>query len=231
MLTCPVCGHSNDDLSVVCVSCKAYLQAKVDTLDLFHTIWGLMEAPAATMRKIVIARQKNYVIFLSCLFGIALAYCLIWYRGLGTLIGFGPALALGVVAGPLLGLVAVVLIGLFLMLVSRILGGHATLRETVSVVAYALVPVVLSLVMVFPVEIAVFGQYLFDPNPPPLVMNPPAYIGLLSLDAIAVAWSWGLLLVGTRVAQRLSRVRAFLSAVAFPILAAAAAALGMRLVP
>jgi hypothetical protein len=62
-------------------------------------------------------------------------------------------------------------------------------------------------------------------------MNPPAYIGLLSLDAIAVVWSWGLLLVGTRVAQRLSRVRAFLSAVAFPILAAAAAALGMRLVP
>ena len=230
MLNCPVCGHANDDLALICVSCKGYLQAKVDTLDLFHTIWGLVEAPAATMRRIVIARHKNYVVLLSCLFGIALTLGTMWYLSLGRLLGgLGPTLGVGILAGPVAGLLAVMLIGVVVRLVSRLFGGHATMRETVPMVAYAMVPIVLSLVLVFPVEIAVFGQYLFDNNPPPLVINPPAFIGLVALDVLAVLWAWGLLITGTRVAQRLTRPRAVLSTLAVPVLAAIVAE-GIRLV-
>ncbi len=230
MLICPVCGHQNDDLAVVCVSCKGYLQAKVDTLDLFHTVWGLLEAPGATMRRIVIARHKNYVVLLSCLFGMALAFCAMWYLSLGRVLGgLGPTLAIGILAGPVIGLIAVVVIGNVIRLASRLFGGHATMRETLPMVAYAMVPIVISLVVVFPLEIAVFGQYLFDNNPPPLVINPPAFIGLVALDVLAVIWAWALLITGTRVAQRLTRPRAVLSTLALPILAAIVVA-GVRLV-
>ncbi|HEX9005876.1 MAG TPA: Yip1 family protein [Bacteroidota bacterium] len=193
-------------------------------------MWGLFEAPAATMRRIVIARHKNYVILLSCLFGIALVLGIIWALSLGRQFGgLGPTLAVGVLAGPVAGLLAVVLIGLVVRQVSRLLGGHATMRETLSMVAYAMVPIVISLVLILPIEIAVFGQYLFDNNPPPLVINPPAFIGLVALDVLAVLWAWVLLITGTRVAQRLTRPRAVLSTLAVPALVAIVAE-GLRLV-
>ncbi len=230
MLTCPVCGHANDDLAVVCVSCKGYLQAKVDTLDLFSTIWGLLEAPGKTMHRIVIARHKNYAVMLSSLFGMALVFAVMRYLSLGRVLGgLGGSLAAGVVAGPVAGLLTVVLIALVIRLVSRLLGGHATLREAMPMVAFAMVPLVISLVVVFPIEIAVFGQYLFDNNPPPLVINPPAFVGLAALDVLAALWAWVLLIAGTRVALRLTPTRAVLSTLAVPAIVALVAE-GVRLV-
>ena len=230
MLICPVCGHQNDDLAVVCVSCKGYLQAKVDTLDLFRTVWGLLEAPARTMHRIIIARHKNYTLLLSFLFGIALAFGSMWYLSFGRVLGgLGPTLLAGILAGPVIGVLAVFIIGFVVRLASRLFGGHATMRETLPMVAYAMVPIVISLVVIFPIEIALFGQYLFDNNPPPLVINPPAFVGLVALDALAALWAWALLITGTRIAQRLTRPRAMLSTLAVPALVVVVA-VGIRLV-
>ncbi len=71
MIPCTVCGEANDDLATVCTKCHSYLQAKVDTIDLFPTIWGLIERPGPTMKKIVLARHKNYVFVLLMLLGVA----------------------------------------------------------------------------------------------------------------------------------------------------------------
>jgi hypothetical protein len=51
-------------------------------------------------------------------------------------------------------------------------------------------------VLLFPLEIGIFGVYFFDNNPPPIVINPPAYIGLIGLDTLAGVWSVLLVVVG-----------------------------------
>jgi hypothetical protein len=220
MLLCPVCGKENDDLAVICVSCKGYLQAKVDTLDLFHTSWAVLESPQATMHRIAIARHKNYTLTLSFLFGIAFAITILWFGNYGRpLGGLGPVMLVAIVSGPVLGVISVLLMSIVLRITSGILGGHSSLRETLAVVAYATVPIVWSLVLVFPIEIAVFGGYFFDSNPSPLVINPVAYLGLLALDSSAVLWSWILLVHGVRVAHRLTFPRAVFSALSIPIIA------------
>ncbi len=225
MLLCPVCGKENDDLAVVCVSCKGYLQTKVDTLDLFHTTWGLLEAPRSTMHRIAIARHKNYTLFLTALFGIAFAITVLWLGNYGRLLGgLGEVMLVALVGGPVLGIVSVMMMSLVLRATSGILGGHSSMRETLAVVAYATVPIVWSLVFVFPVELAVFGIYFFDSNPPPLVINPVAYLLLLALDTIATVWSWILLVYGVRVAHRLTVPRALFSALSVPVIAALLAA-------
>ena len=221
MLVCPVCGVENDDLAVVCVSCKSYVQAKIDTLDLFHTSWSLLEAPRATMHKIAIAKHKNYTVFLTMFFGIAFAVTILWYGSYGRLLGgLGGVLGVSLVAGPVLGALSVFVISIVLRVTSRVFGGRSSMRQTLAVVAYATIPIVWSLVLVFPVEIALFGEYFFESNPPPIVINPAAYIGLLVIDSIAVLWSWILLVIGVRVAHRLSTFRALCSALSIPVLAA-----------
>jgi len=228
MIACTVCGTPNDEFAVVCVSCKSFLQTKVDNLNLFETLWALMESPRAAFRRIALARNKNYVIVLSSLLGIAGVYAVIWLRALGPRF---PNLAFlvgaGILAGPPLGIVLVLLLSVLVHRLGRLLGGRGTYRNVRAVVAYAAVPVVYSLVIVFPVEIALFGTYFFSNNPPPLVINPAAYVVLLGMDGAALLWSLALLVEATVVVNGFGRGKALIVASAV-ICLTSLAAFGLR---
>ncbi|MBP1655504.1 MAG: hypothetical protein H6Q31_105 [Bacteroidetes bacterium] len=219
MKRCPTCGTENDEFAVVCVSCKGFIQSKVDTLDLFHTIWGLFESPAETFRRIGLARVKNYVILLTIGFGIALAYMLFWNANFGVAApNLTTIIGLGLLVGPVLGLLVVGTLALLVTLVAPKLGGSLKFRNGFAVLAYAAVPVVMTLVVVFPIELGVFGIYLFDNNPPPIVLNPVAFIVLTGIDGVAACWSLVLSGIGIRVVAGLSP----LWSVAFVVVCAAA---------
>jgi hypothetical protein len=221
MVKCPVCGSENDSFASVCTSCKAFVQAKVDTLDLFRTIWGLLESPGATFRRIALAREKNYVFALSGLFGISLVYAIMWYQNFGAKIPeLVMLLGVGIPVGLLLGILLVLLFAWILTVLGRFAGGKASFRNMRAVTAYASVPVLASLVCIFPLEVAIFGKYFFDNNPPPLVMNPIVYITLLGFDALAALWSFVLLLIGTGVAAGIGRVRSVVVCLVVPALLA-----------
>ena len=224
MIRCSVCGTDNDDLAVLCSKCKSYLQTKVDTLDLFGTIWMLMESPRRAMKRILLARYKNYVYFLSALFGISLVYTVMWYRNLGKVYDdLFVLLVGGLIAGPVVGILCVLLCSIVLSIFTRLLKGKATVRNTFAVVAYSTVPIVLSLVFIFPVEVAVFGQSFFDNNPSPLVLKPVEYIILIGLDFVATVWSWILLVEGIVVANSFTRAKSAMAGVLLLVLAAISA--------
>jgi len=198
---------------------------KVDTLDLFGTIWTLMEAPRRAMKRIVLARYKNYVYFLSSLFGISLVYTVMWYRNLGKVFDDLFILLIGgLIVGPVVGILFVLLCSIVLSAFARLLGGKATRRNTFAVVAYSTVPIVFSLGFILPVEIAVFGLSFFDNNPSPLVLKPVEYVILIGLDIMATVWSWLLLVEGIVVANGFTRVKSALAGVVLLVLAGLSAA-------
>ena len=210
MITCSVCGRENDDLAVTCTACKSFVQAKVDALDLFGTIWGVIESPRSTFRRIVLSRHKNYVFLLSSLLGIWLVFIFFWYKNLGG--AFSNLLTLigtGLIFGPPLGAIFTATFGLIAHRLGRAVGGKTRLWNTFAVVSYGAVPIIFSLVLVFPIKIAIFGIYLFGNNPPPIVLQPLMYIVLVGLDVLAVLWSWLLVVEGTVVSNSLSRGKAF----------------------
>jgi hypothetical protein len=182
---------------------------KVDNLNLFETLWSLMEDPRPAFRRIALARHKNYVILLSCLLGMAIVYLVVWLKTLGARF---PDIALlvgaGFVVGPFAGVLFTFLFSFLVHRVGRLLGGTGSYRNVRAAVVYAMVPIVYSLVLVFPIEIALFGPYFFSDNPPPLVINPVAYIVLLGFDAAAMLWSLALLIEGTVVVHGFSRGKA-----------------------
>lgn len=230
MIACPVCGQQNDDLAILCTSCRGYLQSKVDNLNLFETIWRLMEGPKGAFKRIVLSTHKNYVYLLSCLLGISMTFGYFWLRNAGS--EFGNVLAL-VAAGGLIGVGVGILFSVVLSFVLvrfiRLLGGKATVRNTMAVIAYSSVPIALSLVFVFPLEIAIFGTDFFGTNPPPIVINPAVYIALLAFDAAAVIWALVLLYHGVAVLTGFRRVKSIvvtLTAAAVP----GALSLGLRLI-
>lgn len=208
MITCTVCGAQNDALAVICRSCKSFLQTKVDNLNLFETLWGLMETPGATFRRIALARHKNYTVLLCSLFGCALFFGAVWYRSMGGSFANLAMLVLsGAVAGPPLGTAFVVVVALLIRAAGKMLGGKGTFKNVFAATAYAASPVVYSLVLVFPIEIAIFGNYFFGNNPPPSVINPALYYVLIGLDGVAVLWSLVLLAAGVAVALGIPRAK------------------------
>jgi hypothetical protein len=225
MIRCSVCGTDNDDLAVLCSKCKSYLQTKVDTLDLFGTIWLLIEAPRRAMKRIVLARYKNYVYFLSMLFGISLLYTAMWYRNIGKVFNDLFILLIGgFLAGPVVGVLYLLLCSVVLAGFTRLLGGKANVRNTFAVVAYSTVPIAFSLVFVLPVEVAIFGLSFFDNNPSPLVLKPVEYVVLIGLDVAVTIWSWILLVEGIVVANGFTRLRSAIAGALVLILAGLSAA-------
>lgn len=220
MITCTVCGTENDNLATICSSCKSFLQTRVDNLDLFRTISALIESPRAAFKRIAISQHKNYMLLLSCLFGMSMVYAVIWYKNLGG--AFSNILTLvgaGLIVGPFAGILAVLIFGFVSVQIAGAMGGSATLKNMIAVAAYASVPIALSLVFVFPIEIAIFGSYFFGNNPPPIVIKPTVYVVLLALDILTTLWSAILLVIGTMVASGLSLVRSMLVVLSNGVLA------------
>lgn len=198
MISCTVCGESNEDLAITCTRCHSFLQAKVDTIDLFSTIWGLIESPGRTLRKIVLAKHKNYVIVLLMLLGIAMTLALLSYWELGRKYPYGTLIGIGVVAGPPLGILFGLLATTLAKFVAGILGGKGSRRNLRAVLAFGAAPVIFVLVILYPLWFGIFGKYLFDHNPPPWVYEPTIYYILLTFSFGGALWS--VLLYGMGVA-------------------------------
>jgi len=199
---------------IVCMRCGSFLQARVPTLDLFDTIWQLIESPRKAMRRIALAVHKNYVIFLSSFYGIGLAFFLLWVLNLGE--AFSNLLYLiftAILIGPALGIIHVFLTSLVGVLIGRLMRTRMQFSNVLGVAAYATIPVNLSVVFVLPIELMTFGLFMFAQNPSPFVIKPIPYIIFMVLDGLAILWSLSLFVIGVRTISNLRLLGAALCVV------------------
>lgn len=231
MITCIVCGRENDDLSTVCADCKSFLQSRVDALNLFSTMWGLIESPSATFKRIILARHKNYVVVLGMLFGVALVLDVSWYLKLGSrFAGLGGILGISLVAGPLLGVLSLWAGAFLLRMLTKPLGGIATMRNMLAALSYATMPMVLALVFLVPIELAIFGRDFFGVNPPPSIVKPTEYFTILVLKGIVFSYWFVLTVWGVMAANAFGKEKAIpVTLLVFGV--GAMLAIGMNSVP
>jgi len=198
--SCPVCQEQNKWYATRCSHCGSYLQNKVDTLNLFETLWELVESPLRALSRIILAEHKNYTLLLSGVFGIAFVYAYSWFHHVGARIeSLLVVLLVGLLAGPVAGIGLMGILSALLTVILRKLGSPMSFRNVHAVTSYASAPVVFSLFLVFPLELMTFGGFLFTSNPSLGTLNPASYVLFLLLDGSAVLWSVVLLSVGVHV--------------------------------
>ncbi|MBE0645195.1 MAG: hypothetical protein IH600_14020 [Bacteroidetes bacterium] len=198
---CPSCGVDNFTLQLRCSDCGAYVRDRVPALDLFSTLWGMLEQPTATALRIGRSEQKNYTHLLFALCGPLFFAAMLFVARVGdTTMPFGYLL-LGVVAvGPVLGLLLLAAASLLQRLLFRLFFGVILrYRETAAWVAWSLTPMMWASVIVFPIQLSVFGLILFSTNPAPWQLLPLPFWMLGILSMISVIWSLLLLPLGFRV--------------------------------
>ena len=101
-----------------------------------------------------------------------------------------------------MGLAGVPLSALATVTVARLLGAKTAVRAVAAVIVYAGIPVLSILIAVFPIKLAIFGVYLFDHNPSPVVIAPGLFWVLTGLEGLGALWSLGLLALGLRGSHR-----------------------------
>ncbi len=127
------------------------------------------------------------------------------------------------IGGVAYGFLAYWIGGLALVVASRVLGGRARARQVRHVLAYALAPLAASLVLVWPVRIALYGGDLFRRGG----MDEGGADRLFDAAMVgAAAWTVGLVAVGLRAVNGWDWLRA---AVATAATVAAGVALAERL--
>ena len=200
MLKCPVCQGENEWFLTSCRHCGSFLQNKVVTLNLFETLWKLVESPVGAFRKIVLAEHKNYILVLSGFFGVAFVYALFWFHRFGD--RFDTLLSiLGIVLllGPVVGIGLLLVLSTIIHSILRTSRLSMRFRNTLAVSSYAFAPIVFTLVVVFPLELMTFGMNLFTSQPPLSTLNPTSFLLFLLLDGSAILWSLLLLSLGVHV--------------------------------
>lgn len=211
MVQCPTCAFENDEFATICSKCRAFLQNKVPNLNFFDTSWGILESPFKTFKIIGIADHKNYSAFLFCGFGIAVSFAAAWFLKIGvffdTLMDLIP-FTFG--AGVILGGIFALLLSVVHHGMTKVMGAETRIRQSYGVLAYSFVPILLSLILVLPIELLTFGMYMFTSNPHPAVIKPVSYYVLLGCDILLAAWTVVLVFKGTRVVHRISAMRSVL---------------------
>lgn len=199
MITCSICKTENHHLAITCASCGSYLQGRIDNLDLFSTCWGLIESPVKTFRRIAIAEHKNYVIPLSAVFGIALTFFFFWLiKAESYADSLLNILAAGFLIGPFVGLCTVLVAAGVTAGMAQVLRLPVKLKNAIAVIAYAMIPVILSFIILLPIELMTFGSGFFAASPSPYRLNPTSYSILLMLDGLFAFWALILLHIGFR---------------------------------
>ncbi len=202
-MTCTICGAENSETALICVSCRAFLQNRVRALDLFQTVWGVLESPRSTFHAITIAEHKNYAFTLFGLLGIpALAFMMSHFRMGDVFENLMTSIGVSVVGGVVCGAATAPLAAFVHSLASRVIKTDASFRVSLGVTAYAMAPAALIGVLTLIIQWMTFGQHYFDGNPPPMTINPSSAWAMAVLTGAGALWSTGLAVVGTSVGGR-----------------------------
>jgi hypothetical protein len=177
----------------------------VDALDLFTTAWTVIESPVRAFRKIALATHKNYTLVLASLFGIMWAYTALWVsKGSTWIPNLFVLLVTGLFLGPILGIAGLLCLVAMSNAFGRRMGGKGNFRNLLALMAYAMIPFILSLIFIIPVDIGVFGLSFFGSPPTPWELKPTIYGTLLFLHGGCILWSLWLLVKASVVGHEVS---------------------------
>ncbi|HSD62610.1 MAG TPA: hypothetical protein VLB50_02395 [Ignavibacteriaceae bacterium] len=195
--TCPNCGTENPLYKLNCLNCKTYLRERIYNLDLWKVIGLLIESPVKAYRLIIQSEHKNFIFLILALFSIKsfinARFLSLVYSGSSTL-KFNFELELLTALGA--GIIVILIYAVIFSSVNLVAGLKTRLKDNYAVFSYSLLPYTVGLAILFPIEIIIFGEYLFSDNPSPFIIKPSLAYFLLSIEGLLILWGLYLTITG-----------------------------------
>lgn len=197
VVKCPKCGTENPFYKLTCLNCKNYLRERVYNLDLWKLTGLLIENPAGAFRLIIHSEHKNFIIFITVLFSIKTfinsRFLSFIHSGNSLLkINMGLELLITLAAS----IIVIFIYSLLITIINKIGGLKTRIRDNHAILSYSLIPYLFALIVLFPIEIIIFGDYLFSNNPSPFIIKPAIAYILLGFEVLLILWGIFLTITG-----------------------------------
>lgn len=186
-----------------CTNCGTILRKRVSNIDLWETTWQLVETPVNAFEKIIFAEHKNFISFLLILGGFK--YFLL-SNFIFNIILTNFTYEYNLFSQSILGVVVVTLLIIILSFLLKrsnlVFGIQSKFLDNSAVFIYALIPLIISFVILFPIEYGIFGGHWVYFNPSPFLINFVSALILAILELFFLLWHLFLLVVGVYVQTR-----------------------------
>jgi hypothetical protein len=189
-VTCPNCNSENPFYNSVCSGCKFYLRDRIYNIDLWTVISSLIESPAKAFRTIIFSEHKNFILFI--LLFVTIKY-LINARFIAMVSVGEFQSTIGLQYSYLIVLGIMVIYFLLFSFVYKLSGNlneiNIRFKDTLALTIYSQIPVLFGLFILFPLELVIFGDFLFTLNPTPFVIKGNIAYFFLVLEIGLILWS------------------------------------------
>ena len=198
VLVCNNCHAENPFYHLICTNCNAFLRSKIPNIDLWDTLWKLLESPVKTGEHIIQSDHKNFVVTILALAGIKIGIAFLIISNALSLLqteissSFEFILLSGIAF-----IVLVVFISFLITMLNNLFGLKNRFKDNLALYSYSFLPIVLTLIILTPIQLAIYGTYWFTYNPSPLVFKPFTTYVMLFLEGLFFIWSLFLLITST----------------------------------
>ncbi|MCF8260357.1 MAG: hypothetical protein K9J12_06260 [Melioribacteraceae bacterium] len=197
---CGNCESENSFYRHICTNCGAYIRKRIENVDFWQTAWRIFESPKDTLSNIVFADHKNFSVVLSILLGVKiflLASSLRAALGVNQLeVGnYEINIILSIVGT--LGILA--LFSVCLRWLFKMLKIETRFKDNYALLIYSFIPILFAFFFLFPVEYALFGQYMLTFNPSPFLIRSGAANALSLIEGLMVIWTLFLLFMAVKI--------------------------------
>ena len=199
-VNCANCNTENPFYQLTCKNCNTYLRDRVYNVDLFKILGLLIESPKKAFQLIVFSEHKNFIylvlFFASLKFYIDANLFSVWtsklHQSHGSII-FEIAVIL------VLSFLLIFILAVINSFIEKSAGLTNRTKDNFAIIIYSLIPHAFAVILLFPIELIMFGEYLFSTNPSPFAIKETIAYTMLVLECLTIIWSVFLLVIGNIV--------------------------------
>ncbi len=189
-IVCQNCKAENPYFKYICKQCESYLQDRIFNIDLWQILGKLIESPVEGFRVIVRAEHKNFILLITVLASVkilidAMFISVFVSKNENAYHNFYIHLLFA--AG--LFILFVLIFSILLFFINKMFGITTRIRDNYSIFTYSFFPYVFGLILLFPIELILFGSYLFSFNPSPFIIKGSLAYALTAFEALVLLWS------------------------------------------
>lgn len=196
VVICNNCKTENPFYNLNCNKCNAFLRSKIVNIDLWDTLWKILESPIKTCEQIIQADHKNFVTTILILVGIKIGIGFLTISNALFLFDTEIENSFGfIILVAVCFISSLIIISSLATVVNKLFGLTNRFKDNLALYSYSFLPIVLTLFVLTPIQIALYGTYWFTFNPSPLFIKPTATTVLILIESLFLIWSFFLIII------------------------------------
>lgn len=187
-ITCFSCNQNNFILELKCKNCGSILHEKYNAINLGELIYISLFDPKEAAKRVLFSSKKNYLLILLFLFVLKFVQFTSYDVSILDIHSKSATEIYPVMF--LMWFIAILILNLLMKFLFEFFTHHKiSVSNVLSITVYPFLYSSISLFIIFPLELMLFGPYLFSKNPGIFEVNYLKAVSIVALELIILLYS------------------------------------------